>query len=123
MIQVKIIKQDYSNHTALVEWLDGEGYHRGTIPEEVIQNSSVVEGVLDMAIPYGINWEYVLDGVIGNVTPQSMAQALYKAGIWTVDDIRTRSEAAQGAIKSAYGADIQVIFRAAFEYAKEQGEL
>jgi len=102
------------NKSALIEWNDGDGIHRGFVPTDSIIAADgdpfrVSNDVLAMALPYGVRWsaaEFELDMA-------AMEQALYRRGIWTVDDVRANQITAVNAIRYAYSANIRSLLDAA----------
>lgn len=102
------------NRSALIEWMDPEeGIKRGIIPEELIMNSEVLEELLFTAIPYGVDWAFALEGVLHEVTPKILAEALYGSGFWTLQDLRQNPNAVIGVILSVCGIDFQTLVIAA----------
>lgn len=109
------------NGSALIEWNDEEGKHRGSIPEVLIENNQVEDDYLSMAIPYGIDWEFVLEDSYRTVTASDLAQSLRNHNIWTAEDARRNPGAVQGAILSAYGMTFQTILKAAKDFISNGG--
>jgi hypothetical protein len=108
-IAVKVIQK--KGQAALVEWLDGDGTHRVTIPAKAIESGNrVAMSELGYGIPYGEPWEEL---VMLAVTPAVIAEQLRRAGIWTYEDLLSRPNQALGAIQAAYGFDLTALLRAA----------
>lgn len=57
---------------------------------------------LDMAIPYGLPWEEL-------VNHPAIPGKLRQAGIYTYQDLVEKHQQALGAIQAAYGQDLQTI--------------
>ena len=105
------------NKSALVEWADADGLHRGFVPDTAVDvsgGSRVTASVsipdLDMALPYGVPWA---DVVTFELSMKEMEQALYKRGIWTGEDVRKNHRAAVAAVGYAYSANIRSLLEAA----------
>jgi len=110
------------SQSALIEWSrDGE-LHRGTVPEEVIIDGTVRDDLISIAIPYGLDWGYILQNVMNTVTPQIISNNLHNAGIWTIDDLRRNPMVAVGAIQSAYGLDFSILLRSAETFMNSGGK-
>ena len=117
---VKVMKID--KKAALVEYRDDNGVkQRCLIPEESLKNGNVVrDELLSASIPYGVDWEYQLDGVVGKVTSEIIAEEFHKVGLWTADDIMKNPAAVQGALMSAYGIDYSGIINIAKNLARNK---
>jgi hypothetical protein len=120
-MKVKVITTRYQ--TALIEWIGDDGIHRGTVPEEVVNDDIVRDDLLSLAIPYGMDWEFMLDGALGNVTPQVIANNLHRVGIWTLQDLRSRPQDAIGAIQAAYHLDFQTLLRLTEQHLRDNEEV
>ena len=116
MKTVRIIAR--KNKSTLVEWADDSGLHRGFVPSDSIALdpdsgralSFVAIDDLAMALPYGLPWADIVELVI---SMKEMEQHLYKAGIWTADDVRENPLVALAAIGKAYSANIRSLLEAA----------
>ena len=110
-MQVTIIKTD--NEAALVEWKDGERTRRAIIPASVVQSGEVMQADLDAGMAVG-EWEKLI------VLPSkaNVAERLRANGIWTLDDLRGKSQTARRAIFSAYAGLLSELTRRA-ESAEE----
>lgn len=106
--------------TALIEWEDEEGLHRGMIPEETVRDGVVVDELIPLSIPVGVDWEFILADHIGAMTPQRLAKELRKAGIWTFDDLTKNVPKAEEVIRNIYGVDLSVLLRSAKEFVKSE---
>jgi len=107
------------NMTALVEWYDEEGLHRGYIPQEVIYDNVVDDNILSVAIPYGLDWEYIIGEMLDKVTPHVFSENLRKVGIWTMEDLRSKPSEVFGAIQQTYGLDFSTLVLLTEQYMKE----
>jgi hypothetical protein len=116
-MNVKIIAS--KNQTALVEWEDADGLHRGYIPEEVIYDNVVDDDVLSIVIPYGLEWEYIIGDLLNKVTPREFSKNLRKAGIWSMQDLRSNPSVVFGAIQQTYGLDFSTLVLLTEKYLKE----
>jgi len=118
-MDVKIIKRE--RQKALIEWKDNGLPKRGTVPEELLNGDTIDDTLVSLAVPYGIDWAFVLEGAIRIINFEDIAASLYKHGIWTLEDIRRNPQAVMGAIQSAYGLDYSSIIRLAEDFQKTIG--
>lgn len=114
---VKIIET--INKNILIEWEDDNGLHRGTVPEETLNGNVIDDTMLSLAIPFGVEWEFVLEDFVGEMTPQNLASSLRKAGIWTFEDLRARPQKALQVIQSIYGVDLSSLIRSTRMFVKD----
>lgn len=110
---IKVIDKGYDR--ALIEWVEGGVPQRGFIPIEMLTGNMIPDNALSLAVPYGVDWAFELQGAIGNVTPDVIAKLLRSTGIWTLQDALKNPNAVLGALQQAYGIDLQVILRLAKE--------
>jgi len=116
-MQVTIIQPKGS--AALVEWVDHGCIYRCIVPrDEIGENGSVSQDVLDAGISYGTQWSAVEPEI---VTGEMIEQALRRAGIWTFEDLQKHAQAAVGAIQSAYGVTLSSLYTLAKEEVKDHG--
>ena len=110
-MEVKIVER--SEGKALIEWREDGCLRRGIIPEEVVDGNFVDDDLLSLAISFGIDFEFLLEQALDNVTPASIACRLHNAGICTYDDMRSNPAVVRGVIMAAYGVDFQTLYRIA----------
>lgn len=105
----------------LVQWNENDEICRGIIPEELLESDGITvrDELLSVSIPYGVDWETLLEGVVGLVTPAIIAGNLRKAGIWTAEDVLSNSKAVLGAIHNSYHVDMSAIIQLAKNKIKE----
>lgn len=106
---VKIIEQ--RKLAALVEWRDGKGLHRATIPSTLLATNALGETEvaypeLERGIPYGEPWELLQ---LGEVGAQAIANALREHGVWTAKDARANVNRVRAALQHAYGDDLKQV--------------
>lgn len=95
-----------SGVAALVEWESKGKLSRAMIQAEDYSDGCVEAAALAAAIPYGIPWE---DVKFQNPKPEAVADALRRAGIWTKEDLYTKTNAAIGALQSVYGLHLGLL--------------
>lgn len=102
-LQIKKIRR--KGQVYLLEYTTTEDFvHQVFVPvdvcEEVDNNHVLVdEYELEIAIPFGFQWEYVLNDVV--VSAEVIARALYRNGIRTYEDLQNKPNEFIGAIKEA----------------------
>ena len=78
----------------LVEWTDETGHlRRSVIPVDADDP--------EHGIPYGLPFESLAAAVV--VTPEQIADALHRVGIWTYEDLRAHPNEAIGALNNITG--------------------
>lgn len=85
MLPVKVLGR--KGPSVLVQWMDGETYHRGYLPAGKI-GDEVDKKELAKAVPYGLPWENYI--VLKELTPESIANQLRKRGVWTYEDLNIK---------------------------------
>lgn len=115
-MDVKVL--DVQNGTAQIELIIDGDIKRGLVPEEVLQdNNTLDDALVSLVVPYGLDWEYILEDAIGHITPQRLAAELRRVGLWTIQDLRANPQAAFGALQAVYGLDFSALLRSAEDYA------
>lgn len=119
-MEVKVIYVD--KKAAVVEYVDYRMQkQRCIVPEESLENGNAVrDELLSASIPYGVDWEYHLEGVVGKATPERIAEEFHKAGLWTADEIMRNPEQVQGILHSVYGLDYAGIINIAKNLARNK---
>lgn len=97
----------------LVEFQQG-GLRRVYVPRDAVMDEEVDDGALEAGIPYGVPWEEFVQ-VVG-VTPDDLADALRRRGIWTAEDLQKRHDAALGALMALTGLTLAALRKAASQY-------
>lgn len=91
MTPVKVI--GVASDTALVEWHEDGRYYRVFVPA-----NEVLDGQMEhphWGAPYGEDWAALIQ-----VDVSEIANELRRHGIWTIDDLQARPDAARGVIQS-----------------------
>lgn len=105
----------------LIEYRDDNGdFHRGTVPEEVIVDDKIDTKMVSLVIPFGVDWEYVLQGFVPDFTPAKIAQLMKNNGIWTMDDFYKNPKGVMGAINAAYNLDYGALVAQVNSYRKQE---
>lgn len=95
--------------SVLVEWQDSGNLRRATMPAGSVNDNEVDDTELGYAVAYGLPWESMLTI---RVTPERIADALRRHGIWTADDLRRSPSAALAALQEAYSIDVSALLTA-----------
>lgn len=104
--------------TVLVEWDDGIP-QRGYLPLEAVQGEQVEAETLDMAAPYGVPWDKLLDP--GKGFGKVFAAELRKAGIWTAADARKNGKVIQSVTAKLLGLSLGGVYKRLNEYLRATG--
>ena len=88
LVPVRIVET--RGKATLVQWDDGR-LHRAYVPTDALDGQACPDTVLQDAPAYGVPWELLLD--LSAITPEAVANALRKKGIWTTKDVHTQSRA------------------------------
>lgn len=111
MVPVTCVRCD--GEAVLVEWLiDSGDFCRATVPCDVVKSDKVAQADLDAAIPYGLCWESLIQLT---VTPDAIGKELRRRGIWTVEDLSARFNAACQAIRGMHDREMVALLHAAQE--------
>jgi hypothetical protein len=115
MVDVKIIRD--SGPTCLVEWTEHDDLWRAYVPKEVIQHLRVSADELAAGTPYGVRWEKLIEV---HATPERVAQALRRRGIWTAEQLNGRWPEAKTAMIEATAMDLVGLLRRVEAYEQEK---
>lgn len=101
------------NGLTLVEWQDETGsLRRNWVKEKSLEVTP--EGTLAVdpgsGVPYGFDFARMIKL---KATPQAVADELRRVGIWTLEDLRSRTAEVTNAFRSAYGVDTAQLLQAA----------
>jgi len=104
-MNVKVILRE--KKAVVIEYLDEFGHiQRSVLPEEsLVDGNTVRDELLSASIPYGVDWESHLEGVVGNVTSGMFADEFHKVGIWTSEDVMDNPKKVFGVVQTVYGID------------------
>ena len=108
MVDVTIVES--KGESALVEWTCDNMPKRAYVPVANISNSKCAQAALDAGISYGERWEDFFPDVY--VTSENIADALRKAGFWTVQDVESKFKRAQSVADLLTGVNVARLFRA-----------
>ena len=93
---MKIIR--IQNNAQLVEYIDNGNYKRCVLP--------IGEKNKNLGIPYGLPFENF-------VNHPDIPNEFRRRGIWTIENLMGKQQAAYGAIQAAYGQDLAIIIKLA----------
>jgi len=116
MIPVKVVARQ--GQSLLVEWMADNGrYQRGYLPKSDVIDNEADPSKLALAIPFGIDWSNCLPEITPP-SPESIANELRRAGIWSLEDARNNGAVAVGALMRVYRIGLGLLVEAA-ENCKE----
>lgn len=108
MVSVRTLRS--RGKSALVQWGKGYDLRRAYVPTGKVEDGKVAESVLDAGAPHGEDWVEVIEGVIGEITPERVAAELHLSGIWTKEDLQARPKEAQKAVIKAASGVLKAIY-------------
>ena len=100
-----------TGESALVEWLEDGRLKRCVLPVG-LAGAEIDAETLGLGAPYGLPWEEI---ITLQATPETLADNLRRAGIWTLEDMRD-SKKVFGVIQATYGVDLGTLIQAANGY-------
>lgn len=106
-MKVRVIRR--KGRGILVEWKDQEGYHRAVVPAEAVDEDCCDPEELAMGIPYGEPWAEIVGDVV--IKGAELENALRERGIWTVEDVRKRPNAAAAALLAVHKMGVDGLIR------------
>lgn len=105
-VKAKIITNH--NDITLVEWIDQRGHYlrAWVTPDmiELIEGQSAQVNSPEAGIPYGQDWSELIEQ---SITPEMVENSLRRSGIWTLEDLQSRSQEVHGAVIATAGAVLQ----------------
>ena len=104
--------------SVLVQWNEGETVKRGFVPIKAVTGDQCISDILDMAISQSVGWDKFIQPI--TISPERIANALYGAGFFTVQDIERDPIGAQSAINVAVGINAAAICRLARNSQREE---
>lgn len=117
--QFKIISRVGTN--LLVEIVRDDVPERCILPREVVMaGSDLTDEQINTGIPYGLPFR---DFVVPSPDFGARLElALHRAGIWTVEDLRTKAQAVVNILQGTYHVELSKLVQSAEEYVKREHE-
>jgi hypothetical protein len=100
---VEVLTLRIRSGTAFIEWFDGGVPYRGYVPQEQVVNGHVSKDNLAVALPHGLPWGELVEF---DLLATRLTEQLYKAGVWSAEDLQSSPVAANAAIRNAVGLTI-----------------
>lgn len=107
MARVTVVNRQGAS--VLVEWQDNGNLRRASLPARSVVDNEVDDTELGYAVAYGLPWEQLLTV---RVTPDAVANALRRRGIWTASDLQRSPNVALAALQEAYSIDVSALLSA-----------
>ena len=104
-VEAKVIARQ--NGMMLIEWQSGNEPSRAWVTPDMIVAESGRSATVrhpEGGIPYGVDWAAL---VSTQVDANEIARRLRQAGVWTVEDLQARTNAARGVILAVAGDILQ----------------
>lgn len=99
------------NNVTLVEYRHNGKVHRVLVPVDEVTGDSVSLEVLESGIPYGEDWESVLESVVDKKHSDIIAEKLREYGLWTTLDAKKNLPAVRQAVIEGF-TDVMSAFLA-----------
>jgi hypothetical protein len=106
----------------LIQSNEQTNLYEGVIPDEGLvrrilpaKNRTPTQEEFEQGVPSGLPFAELI-GEASKDLPQNLETALHNAGIWTVDDLRTKGKQAVGAFQAAYGLELSRLIQIAEAY-------
>ena len=107
LVAVKVIRK--KGLSALVEWEERKYIKRAFVPVKALDGDQCPAAELEHGIQHGEAWEECMGKP---PTPKQMADALRRAGIWTMEDLFNNPIKAKKIFQSLHGQQFVHFFRA-----------
>jgi hypothetical protein len=114
LIPVRVVSQ--TGASATVEWFVKGAVKRGTLPIEKVTGDKLDQELLDAAVPYGIPWAEM---AIKSYTGEQFQDAMYKADLWTDEQVRKNAQKVIGVLQELYRLHLGSISEFAAKYQKQ----
>ena len=104
-VEAKVIARQ--NGLMLIEWQSGNEPSRAWVTPDMIVSESGRSATVrhpEGGIPYGVDWAALVNT---QVDADEIARRMRQAGLWTVEDLQQRSNAARGVILAVAGEILQ----------------
>lgn len=104
-VEAKVIARQ--NGLTLVEWQSGNEPNRAWVTPDMIVSESGRSATIrhpEGGIPYGVDWAALVNT---QVDADEIARRLKQAGLWTVEDLQRKTNAARGVINAVAGDILQ----------------
>ena len=105
----------------LIQSGDKTNLYEGILPDEGLARRMLPASILaptqaqfEQGVPYGLPFAELLKP--SDDLPANLETALHNAGIWTLDDLRTKGKQAVGAFQAAYGLELSRLIQIAATY-------
>ena len=114
---VEVVRQEHG--VTLVAWMERNRRRRAWVTNDMIVSRA--DGVATVndpgaGAPYGVEWRRLIEL---QATPEEVEQELYKRGIWTLADLRTKPGDVVAAIQAVYGLTRGALLLAAERYEEK----
>jgi len=113
-IPVKLILQ--SSKSAVYEWVIKGVVKRGILPVDKVIDGKIDQELMEAAAPYGIPWA---DMPIKTFTGEQFQDAMYKADLWTDEQVRKNAQKVIGVLQELYRLHLGSISEFAAKYQKQ----
>ena len=97
MVGVRVIRR--LGKSSALQYLEGDKLKAVVVPAEVLEGDKADAAELEKGAPYGIAWSELVDLP---ADPEAVEQELYRHGLWTPEDVRTKPQRVMAALMTVY---------------------
>ena len=97
MVGVRVIRR--LGKSSALQYLEGDKLKAVVVPAEVLEGDKADAAELEKGAPYGIAWSELVDLP---ADPEAVEQELYRQGLWTPEDVRTKPQRVMAALMTVY---------------------
>jgi hypothetical protein len=110
-----------SGQTGLIEVNRDGALERCLLPTQLLEgNLELTSEQIDAGAPYGLPFSEFVQLSPTKDLAQQLEIALHNAGVWTLEDLRTKVPSAISALQVIYGVEFRKIVRAAEAYIMKE---
>lgn len=97
MVGVRVIRR--LGKSSALQYLEGDKLKAVVVPAEVLEGDKADAAELEKGAPYGVAWSELVDLP---ADPEAVEQELYRQGLWTPEDVRTKPQRVMAALMTVY---------------------
>ena len=97
MVGVRVIRR--LGKSSALQYLEGDKLKAVVVPAEVLEGGKADAAELEKGAPYGVAWSELVDLP---ADPEAVEQELYRQGLWTPEDVRTKPQRVMAALMTVY---------------------
>jgi len=112
-----------SGQTGLIEVNRDGVLERCLLPAQLLEGNTELTGEqIDAGAPYGLPFSEFIQLSPTKDLAQQLETALHNAGVWTLEDLRTKVPSAISALQTVYGIEFRKLIKAAEAYTMKESQ-